>query len=236
MGAGRERETDRGARRSTALHVAVEVDAVGPRIARREDDVHDVILHLVVDVDVADDAARGDDVFGGDDRLHVPARLGDGHGVQNRALFGAVRIADDHLQHEAIDLRLGQRISAFLLERVLRRENEERIGQPISLVAERDLAFLHRFEQRALHFGGRAIDFVREDEVREDRAVLRAERAVARVVDHGADDVRREHVGRELQALEIQADRGGERLERERLREAGHAFEQDVAVADAGRP
>ena len=63
MGAGREREADRGARRSAALHVAVEIDAVGLRIARREDDVHDVILHLVIDVDAADDAARGDDVL-----------------------------------------------------------------------------------------------------------------------------------------------------------------------------
>ena len=41
----------------------------------------------------------------------------------------AIRIADDHLQHEAIDLRFGQRISAFLFDRVLRRENQERIGQ-----------------------------------------------------------------------------------------------------------
>ena len=83
-----------------------------------------------------------------------------------------------------------------------------------------------------MHLGGRAIDFVREDQVRKNRTVLRAERAVARVVDHGADDVRGQHVGSKLQALKIQTDRGGERLERERFREAGHAFEKDVAVAD----
>ena len=47
-------------------------------------------------------------------------------------------------------------------------------GSVIRLVAERDLPLLHRFEQRALHFGGRAIDFIREHDVGEDRALARA--------------------------------------------------------------
>ena len=36
------------------------------------------------------------------------------------------------VEHEAIELRLGQRIGAFLLDRVLRREHEER---PLERVA-----------------------------------------------------------------------------------------------------
>ena len=81
------------------------------------------------------------------------------------------RVADHQLEHEAVDLRLGQRVGAFLLDGVLRGQHEERFGQRIGLVADRDLPFLHGFEQRALHLGGRAVDFVGEDEVGEDRAL-----------------------------------------------------------------
>ena len=56
-------------------------------------------------------------------------------------------IADVQLQHETIELRFGKLIGAFLLERILRRENEKRIGERIRFFANRDLAFLHRFEQ-----------------------------------------------------------------------------------------
>ena len=180
-------------------------------------------------------SARLEDVFRGNDRLHVERTLGDGHGIEDRALFATVRIFDQDLQHEAVDLRFGQRIGAFLFERILRRQHEERIGQTMALVAERDLALLHRFEQGALHLGGRAVDFVREHEVRENGAVLGAEGAVARVVDHRADDVGGQHVRRELEAAEAQTYGAGERLERKRLGETGHAFEKDVAVADQAR-
>ena len=80
-------------------------------------------------------------------------------------------IIDHHLEHEAVHLRFGQRIGAFLLDRILRGQHEERRRQRDRFAAERDLAFLHRFEQRALHLGRRAVDFVGEDEVGEDRAL-----------------------------------------------------------------
>ena len=62
-----------------------------------------------------------------EDRLHVAAgrlvvALHDLH------LLRTVRIADDDVEHEAIELRFRQRIGAFLLDRVLRRQHEERFG------------------------------------------------------------------------------------------------------------
>ena len=41
----------------------------------------------------------------------------------------AARIADHDLEHEPVDLRLGQRIGALLLDRVLRGQHEERLRQ-----------------------------------------------------------------------------------------------------------
>ena len=114
-----------------------------------------------------------------------------GHAVHDLPLLGAGRVADLDHEHEAVDLRLGQRVGALLLDRVLRRHDDERLGQRIGRVADGDLPLLHRLEQRALHLGGRAVDLVGEHEVREDRAELRGELALLLVVDDGADEVGR---------------------------------------------
>ena len=101
-------------------------------------------------------------------------------------------IADVQLQHEAIELRFRKLIGAFLFERILRRENKKRIGEGICFLANRHLALLHRFEQRALHFGRRAIDFVRQNQIRKERAELRRELARARIINERADQIGRQ--------------------------------------------
>ena len=55
---------------------------------------------------------------------------------------------------------------------------------------------------------------------------------VRHVEDVGADDVGGHQVGRALHALELQAQDARERADRQRLGQAGHAFEQRVAAAD----
>ena len=52
--------------------------------------------------------------------------------------------------------------------------------------------------------------------------------------DVGADHVGRHQVGRELDALELQVQRVGQRPDQQRLAQAGHAFEQHVAAGDQG--
>ena len=42
--------------------------------------------------------------------------------------------------------------------------------------------------------------------------------------------VRGEHVGRELRAAELEPERAGDRVRDERLRDAGYTLEQDVAA------
>ena len=137
----------------------------------------------------------------------MQVRRGRRHQIEDVALLRLCRIADIELEHETIELRLGKLIGAFLLERILRRENEERIGKRIGLVADRHLPFLHRLEQCALHFGRRAIDFVGQDQVGKDRPELGREFAAARIVDQRADQVGRQKIGRELDALETGLNR-----------------------------
>ena len=58
-----------------------------------------------------------------------------------------VRIGDDDMHQEAVELRFRQRIGAFLLDRVLGRQHHEEIGHLVGLAGDRDLPLLHRFEQ-----------------------------------------------------------------------------------------
>ena len=102
------------------------------------------------------------------------------------------------------------------------------------LAADRDLPLLHRLEQRALHLRGSAVDLVGKDEVREHRAERDLELAELLVEDPRAHDVRRNEVRRELDALELPADRLCQRLHRHRLRKPGNAFHEQMPPRQKG--
>ncbi len=162
-----------------------------------EHDVDDVAAYFFVDIYFANHFARIENFIDGN---HRPF---DGSGFEYILLddsffFFFGRIVDDYLQHETVYLRFGQRISAFLLDRVLRRHHQERIRQLIGLLSDSYLTFLHGFEQGALHFGRSAVDFIRQHEVGENRSVFYHELFVALAVDHRSDYVGRQQVGRKL--------------------------------------
>ena len=102
-------------------------------------------------------------------------------------------------------------------------------GSGVRGAVDRHLALLHRLEQRGLRLRRRAVDLVGEQQVREDRSFAEAERPLGRRVDHLADHVGRHEVGGELHSLEVEVERGGDRLHEQGLGDAGHAFEQHVA-------
>ena len=71
------------------------------------------------------------------------------------------QIIDHHIEHEAVQLRFRQRIRAFHLDGILRRQHEKWQRQYMADAACGHLIFLHRFQQRRLSLGRRAVDFVR---------------------------------------------------------------------------
>ena len=142
------------------------------------------------------------------------------------------RQVEHDLHQEAVELRLGQRVGALVLDRVLRRGDEERVGQRPRDAVDRDLALLHRLQQRALRLRRRAVDLVREQQVREHRPGPEVELAGARVEHGRAAHVARHQVGRELHALRVERQGGGQRAHQQRLRDAGHALEQHVAARE----
>ncbi len=141
---------------------------------------------------------------------------------------------DDDVEHEAVELRFGQRIGAFQLDRILRREHEERLLERVGAPLDRDAMFLHGFEQRRLRLGRRAVDFVGQHDVGEDRPGREHHLPPSgrRVLldDVGAGDVGRHQVGRELDAVELEVEHPRHRVDEQRLGEAGHADDEAVAA------
>ena len=149
------------------------------------------------------------------------------------------RVVDRHVEHEPVELRFGQRVGAFLLDRILRGQHEQRALQRIPDAADRHLIFLHRLEQRGLRLGRRAVDLVGQDDVREDRAADEADLPLARrrvFLDHfRAEDVGRHQVRRELDARELEVEHLRDGVDQQRLRESRHADDQTVAARQQRR-
>src|SRR5205814_1816044 len=92
-----------------------------------------------------------------DDRLGVDARRDPLH---DDDLFLEGGVIDEHLQHEAVELGFGERVGSVGLDRVLGREDDEWLRKRMGVLANRHLAFLHCLQQRRLHLGGSAVDFI----------------------------------------------------------------------------
>ena len=100
----------------------------------------------------------------------------------------------------------------------------------MGLLADRHLPLLHHLEKRRLHLGRGAVDLVGEQEVAEDRPELGVELVLAGAVHPRADEVRRDEVRGELDALEAPTDHLRDGLDGQRLRQAGDALDQEVSA------
>ena len=142
-----------------------------------------------------------------------------------------VRVTDAHAHQEPVELGLREGVRAFVLDRVLRRDDHERTLERIRVSVERDLTFLHRLEEGRLRLRRCTVDLVTEDDLREDRAGTELDPALPSP-DPDARDVGREQVGRELDPPERAAERPGECLREHRLPDARDVLDQDVALSE----
>jgi hypothetical protein len=187
------REQRRGAARGHAQRE-------GRRRPGRAHDVHDVAHDLLADPHPGDGAgARGEVRRPGD---RADAGAGEvarveaaGVAAQHLELDVAGRQGHRQLEQEPVELRLGQRVRALVLDRVLRRGHDERRRQRPRVAVDRHLPLLHGLEQRGLRLGRRPVDLVGEQQVREDRALAERELRRPGVVDERAGDVAGHEVG-----------------------------------------
>ena len=131
-----------------------------------------------------------------------------GGAFENFSELGRRRRHHQELKEKSVELRFGQRIGAFELDRILRRQNHEWRLENMRFAEHGHLLFFHRFEHRGLGFRRGAIDLVGQHDVSEDRTFL--ELKLAPTVGFGehfrADDVRRHQVRRKLNALKSHAE------------------------------
>ena len=185
------------------------------------------------------------------DRLHgclhpaQPGRVGDlvqGHLLapafeaprQDVVLLAGGRVAEADPQQEPVELGLGQRVGAFVLDRVRRREHVEGVGQREGLALDRDLPLLHGLEQGGLGLRRGPVDLVGQEQAGEQRPAAEVEGAVLLVVEERPGQVGRQQVGRELRAREVQAERARHRAGGQRLAQAREVLEQHVALGQDG--
>ena len=200
---------------------------------RRLDQRDHVFEDQRIDADgIEDEALRLDQFVDIDDLLDARERMAGHLALQDGDFLHVRRIAERDAQQEAVELRLRQRERALVLDRVLRREHDEGHRQIVRHAVDRDLPLLHRFEQRGLRLRRRAVDLVREHDLRDDRAGPELEVARPLVEDRDAGDVAGQEVRRELDALERAADRAGHRLGQHGLADARHVLDQHMAPAE----
>ena len=89
---------------------------------------------------------------------------------QQGVLGRAVGVAQRQAHEKAVELRLGQGVSANLVERVLCGDDEKWLGQRPRRAFYRDLFFFHGFEQSGLRFGAGAVDLVSQQHLRKQGA------------------------------------------------------------------
>ncbi len=70
------------------------------------------------------------------------------------------------LEQEAVELRLGQRIGALMLDRVLRGDDHEPAAELMGLAVDGHIALLHRLQQGGLGLRRRAVDLVGQQQLR----------------------------------------------------------------------
>jgi hypothetical protein len=147
-GAHRQHEGLRGAR----------AGAPGDRLAERAGfrartggahEGEDGLDHRLADRQAAHQALGGGEVLRGHHRARF-GLLGAGGVEQDLPLGVAVGIVDVDLHQESVELGFGQWVGAFLLQRVLRRQHMERLGQVMAHAGDGDVALLHGLQQGRL--------------------------------------------------------------------------------------
>src|SRR5690349_6640651 len=161
------------------------------------------------------------------DELRAPIATG------QKLTFGdGVRIAELDCEQEAVELRFGQRIRADLLDRILRRDDEKRIGQHARLAILRHLSLFHRLEQRALRLGRGAVDFVGEHDRVENRSRVKTKGLRALVEYRYAEHVGGQEITRELDPRVFEPEGRCERLRERRFADTGNVLDQKVSARD----
>src|SRR5438105_1000373 len=119
------------------------------RMPRRANQSRYVIDTKVAYRNAADDMLKLEQFVGPKHRFDGVAHVAGGDAI-DRPLIRFIRVIDVNLEQEAVELCFGKRIRSLLLDRILCRQHEKRIGKLVTLSTRAHLSLLHPFEKRGL--------------------------------------------------------------------------------------
>ena len=210
-----------------------EVGSAGAVGAGAGGEFHGVAGDVFGDGDLLHDLLEGLKLLAGKEAMHGLFFATRGEG-DDGDFFVLAEVIDDDVQHEAVELRFGQRVGAFHLDGVLRGENEEGLGEMHGVSGDGDLMLLHGLQQRGLGLRRRAVDLIREDHVGKDGAFVEdhATPLLGILQDLRAGDVGGHEVGRELDAVEAEVEDIGHGFDQQRLRQTGSAGDEAMPACE----
>src|SRR6516162_11469662 len=195
----------------------------------RGDQADDVAEQVIVEMDLLQGLAHGEQ-GAGVEYLRGPRRRGaalqpaPGH----LRLPGLVQVAQPDPGDEPVQLCLRKGVGAFVFDRVVGRQHDERLWQRVRLAVHADLALGHGFQEGCLRLRRGAVDLVAEQQVGEDGPWAENYLAGARVEDRCAGEVGGQHVRGELNPGELQPEGGGEGTREQGLAQARQVLDEDV--------
>ena len=117
-------------------------------------------------------------------------------------------------------------VGALLLNGVLCCHNHEEVWQREGLPTESHLTLRHRLKQRRLYLGGGSVDFICQDHIVKDRALLKAERASFRPINLCASHITGQKIWGELNAMKVPLDNLRQGFNRASFSQPGRAFNE----------
>lgn len=94
-----------------------------------------------------------------------------------------------------------------------------------------DLAFAHGFQQRGLRARRSAIDFIGEQDICENGSLMKVELLIALTENRNTQNVRRQQIGRELDAFERRVERKRQSFGQRCFSGAGKILKQHMSAA-----
>lgn len=140
--------------------------------------------------------------------------------------------AERNAHEEAIDLRFGKSCGSHLLVRVLGPDKKERIGKWVGMSFDGHFMFVHGLQDRALSARRGPVEFISQNQLRENRSPVECEGLLRGIKDLAAQNVAGKKIVGELDAFEVEAQQSGEDFDQSGFADAGEVFDEKVSTGD----
>ena len=150
--------------------------------------------------------------------------------VENLPLFLERGIPNTEAHQKPVELGLWKRERPVIFGGILRGNDHKGLLKWMRLIIDGNLCFTHRFQEAALGLRRGAIDLIGQHDVGEDRTRYELKSLFLPVKHGDADDVGRQEIARELNALERTVKRSGQAVRQRGFADARNIFEQKMAT------